>query len=146
MNRHPKPLPPPPNGPGHGRTKGSKNKLTKERVEKELRHIAFSNCVDLFERAHKGRRVFRLRELTAMPEGVQRAIASMKVRRENLTAGDGARDTTVEVKLWDKTKALELCARALGMLKDHIVVEGLDARKEHLREALAKVPPREDPT
>ncbi len=44
----------------------------------------------------------------------------------------------VEIKLWDKGKALELCARSLGMLKDHVVVEDLDGRKARLRAALAK--------
>jgi len=40
------------------------------------------------------------------------------VRTENLTPGDDAQDTTIEIKLWDKTKALELGARANGWLKD----------------------------
>ena len=31
--------PPLPNGPGHGRTKGSKNKITRERWEQEVRAL-----------------------------------------------------------------------------------------------------------
>lgn len=111
-----------PNGPGHGRTKGSKNKLTKERVERELRYIALSDPVLLFDRVAKGQRTFTLRDIHNMPEEMRRCIASVKVRTENLTAGDGAQDTTVEVRLWEKTKALELCARALGMLKDKVEI------------------------
>lgn len=114
--------PPLPNGPGHGRTKGAKTKLTRERVEQELRYLAFSDPVELFERAHGKQRVFRLRELSAMAPEVRRCIASVKVRTENLAAGDGEQDTTVEVKLWDKTKALELCGRALGMFKDKVEI------------------------
>lgn len=139
-------LPPPPNGPGHGRTKGSKNKLTRERVEQELRVLALTNTASLsFEKLRdakgKLRKTFTLREVHDMPEDVQRCIASIKVRTENLTPGDDKQDTTVEIRWWDKVKALELCARSLGMLKDVVQVEGLDARKARLRVALAKVRP-----
>lgn len=123
---------------GPGRPKGSKNKLTRERVEQELRYIALQDPLLLFDRTAKGKRRFTLREIDAMPEEMRRCIASVKVRTENLTPGDDAQDQTVEIRLWDKTKALELCARSLGMLKDTIVVEGLDARKERLRKALAR--------
>ena len=125
---------------GPGRPKGAKNKLTRERVERELRYLALSDPIAMFDRVAKGKRTFKLRELHEMSEEMRRCIASVKVRTENLTAGDGEQDTTVEVRLWDKTKALELCARSLGMLKDTLVVEGLDARKERLRRALATPP------
>ena len=123
--------------PGKGRPKGSKNKLTRERVEQELRYLALQDPIALFDRVAKGKRTFKLRELVDMPEEMRRCVASVKVRTENLTAGDGEQDTTVEVRLWDKTKALELCARSLGMLKDVVQIEGLDARKARLRRALA---------
>jgi hypothetical protein len=123
---------------GPGRPKGSKNKLTRERVEKELRFLAFSDPVLLFAGVHGNRRSFTLREVQGMPEEIRRCIKKIKVRTENLTAGDGQQDITVEVDLWDKTKALELCARSLGMLKDVHVIEDLDQRKARLRAALAK--------
>lgn len=110
--------PPLPNGPGHGRTKGAKSKLTRERVERELRYLALSDPIALFDRVAKGARTFKLREIHEMSEDMRRCIASVKVKTENLTAGDDAQDTTVEVRLWSKTHALELCARSLGMLKD----------------------------
>ena len=112
--------PPLPNGPGHGRPKGSKNKLTREMVENELRIVALTNTASLM--FGKGKRKFTLREIAEMPVEVQRCIAGVKVRTENLTPGDDAQDQTVEVKLWDKVKALELCARSLGMLKDKLEV------------------------
>ena len=117
MNPNPGPLP-----PGKGRPKGSKNKLTRERVELELRHIAFSNIIDAFENVHGNRKKFTLRELKAMPEEFQRCISSLKVKTENLTAGDDKTDIVVEIKLWSKDKALELCARSLGMLKDKLEI------------------------
>lgn len=111
---------------GPGRPKGSKNKLTRERVEQELRVIAFSDPLDLFERSQGKRRVFTLREIQDMPAEVRRCIASVKVKTENLTTGDKVQDTTVEVRIWDKLKALELCARSLGMLKDTVHVTASD--------------------
>lgn len=113
-------------GAGPGRPKGSKNKLTRERVEEELRYIAFSDPLGLFERSYGKQRKFTLRELDAMAPEMRRCIASIKVRTENLTAGDDAQDSTVEVKLWEKTKALELCARALGMLRDKVEITTSD--------------------
>lgn len=136
MNRRGNPSRPPlPNGPGHGRPKGAKNKLTRERVEEELRIIGLMNAAKLFG---TGKKRYTLREIAEMPEEMQRCIASVKVRTENLAAGDGEQDTTVEIKLWPKVQALELCARSLGMLKDHVVVEDLDARKMRLRTALTR--------
>lgn len=129
---------PPKLPPGPGRPKGAKNKLTRERIEKELRFIALSDPIRLFDRVAKGKRTFTLREIHDMPEEMRRCIASVKVRTENLTAGDNKQDTTVEVRLWDKTKALELCARTLGMLKDTVVIEGLDERKARLRAAIVR--------
>ncbi len=132
--------PPLPNGPGHGRTLGSKNKLTRARVEQELRVVAMTNAARLM--FGTGKKKFTLREIAEMPEELQRCIASVKVKTENLTAGDDAQDTTVEIRLWPKVQALELCARSLGMLKDHLTVDTsddvlarLDAwKKKHQRE------------
>ena len=130
--------PPLPNGPGHGRTKGSKNKLTREMVENELRIVALTNTA--LEMFGKGNRKFTLREIHEMSPEMQRCIAGVKVRTENLMPGDDAQDQTVEVKLWDKVKALELCARSLGMLKDKLEVSApeelisrLDRAKDRAR-------------
>lgn len=129
--------------PGPGRPKGSKNKITRDRWEKEVRCLALSNIVQAFTSIHGNKRSFTLKELRAMPEEMQRAISSVKVRTENLTPGDDAQDTTIEIRLWDKTKALELGARANGWLKDVVQIEGLDDRKARLRAALAKREPSE---
>jgi len=125
---------------GPGRPKGSKNKLTRERWEQEVRAIALSNIVEAFTAVHGNKRSFTLRELRQMPEEMQRAISSVKVRTENLTSGDGETDTTIEIRLWDKTRALELGARANGWLKDKVeistseeMVSRLDRAKQRAR-------------
>lgn len=128
---------------GPGRPKGSKNKITRERWELEVRRIALIDVASVFERVKdpatgKVRRYFTLREVHAMDADTRACIASIKVRTENLTAGDKAQDETVEIKFWDKLKALELGARANGWLKDVVQVEGLSERKERLRRALAR--------
>jgi hypothetical protein len=108
--------------PGPGRPKGSKNAITRDEWDQEVRYLAHSNLIDAFEAVHGNKRSFTLRELRAMPERIQKAIASVKVRTENLQPGDDAQDTTIEIKLWDKTRALELGARANGWLKDRVEV------------------------
>ena len=127
---------------GPGRPKGSKNKLTREMVENELRIVALTNTAS--KMFGNGKRRFTLREIGEMSEDMQRCIAGVKVRTENLTPGDDAQDQTVEVKLWDKVKALELCARSLGMLKDKLEVTApeeligrLDRAKARARAAKA---------
>jgi hypothetical protein len=110
---------------GPGRPKGSKNKLTKERIEEEIRRIAFLDPARLFFGTDERGRIrvkqrYSLREIADMPVEVRACIASIKVKTENLEAGDGTQDETVEIRLWPKVQALELAARAFGMLRDKV--------------------------
>lgn len=128
---------------GPGRPKGSKNRLKREEIEREVRRLMLLDPVKVYERykdpaTGKLRRTFTLKEVHEMDPDTRACIASIKVRTENLKGGDGAQDETVEIRFWDKVRALELGARALGMLKDTVVVEGLDDRKARLRAALAQ--------
>ncbi len=130
--------PPLPNGPGHGRKLGSKNVITKERWEKEVAFLAFSDVAQLFDRVHKGSRIFTLRQIQEMPPEIRKCIASVKVRVENLTAGDKTQDTTVEIKLWSKTDALQLGARANGWLKDKVEISAPEEMLSLLDRAKAR--------
>lgn len=100
---------------GH-RPADSPDTFTRERWEQEVR------CLDpqLFDQIATGRRTFTVRELLAMPEAMQRAIRSIKVRTVK-DSGDGTTDQVVEVTLWGKTRALKLAARA-GMMTDRLDV------------------------
>jgi hypothetical protein len=124
-----------PHGPGHGRTKGAKNKLTIEKVENEIRRIAMVNAKDLFEGIHGNRKTFTLREIKNMPDDVSACISSIKVKTENLTAGDGQQDTTVQVTLWDKVKALEMCAKHFKWIEDKMKLE---VNASELRDLIAE--------
>ncbi len=124
---------------GPGRPKGSKNRITRERVELELRRIAFNDIVGAYiARKGKHSRDFTLREVHEMPLDVRACIRSIDVVTKNLTAGDDAQDTVVKVTWWDKTKALELCARSLGMLKDTVVHEWDEGQLSRLDDWKAK--------
>ena len=127
-------------GSNAGRRKGSKNKLSVERVQTEVARIALSDPLLLFTKAHGRKRTFTLREIDAMSPDIRACIAKIKVKTENLTAGDDRQDTTVEVVLWDKMKALELCARHFRWINDTVsgedlaaLVATLDAFKERNR-------------
>lgn len=111
-----------------GRSKGTPNKktaairralakseeLTALRVLEEFRRLGFSDIGELFD--DQG----RLRPLQELPKAVRAAIASVKVTKKNLAAGDGVMDDVVEVKLWDKTKALNDLAKHFGLLTEKI--------------------------
>jgi hypothetical protein len=60
------------------------------------------------------------------------------VKTENLTAGDGEQDTTVEIKLWSKTEALQLGARANGWLKDKVEISAPEEMLSMLDRAKAR--------
>jgi hypothetical protein len=104
---------------GQGRAKGAKNRVTAELVEQELARIAFFDPLELYKTLagmDGAAPIFTLRALHEMPRDVRACIASIKIRNENLTSGDGVRDQTVEIKFWDKIKALEICAKHLGYI------------------------------
>lgn len=106
-----------------GRQKGTKNKLTVEMIEREIARIALSDPLNLFTKRYGRKRTFKLQEIHAMSDDMRACIASVKVRTENLTAGDQVQDQTVEIRLWDKVKALEMCAKHFKWLEDTVKLE-----------------------
>lgn len=64
------------------------------------------------------------------------AVASVKVKRFPTKDGEGVER---EVKMYDKTKALELLGRHLGMFKDKVEVSGLDEEKKKLEDILQQI-------
>lgn len=124
---------------GPGRPKGMKNRLTIERVELEIRRLALFDPLQLFELKHGQQRTFTLRQISDMDADTRACIASVKVKVENLTAGDSKQDTTVEIKLWDKVKALEMCAKHFRWIEDKTVLQvNVGELEERLRAAQRK--------
>ena len=126
----------PPPFPGPGRPKGSKNRMTIARMEREYHDIAVSRLAKCFEGIHGNAKISRIRDIKNMPEEMQAAIASIKIRTENLTGGDGQQDTTVEIKLWDKLAALEKWAKHFGWVSEKVelsVTEDLLTRLDAIK-------------
>lgn len=85
--------------------------LTAQRVLEEYRRLGFSDIRDAFDD------LGRLLPLKDMPVHIRSAISSVKVTKKNLTAGDGIMEDVVELKLWDKTRALESLAKHFRLLE-----------------------------
>lgn len=93
----------------------------------------------LLERHGKGKSAtWTLRDLANLSEQERMCLESYDVVKGNVDQSDDALETVIKPRWYPKDKALELCARALGMLKDVHVVEGLDERKSRLRRALTR--------
>lgn len=111
-----------------GRVKGTPNKktaalrraiqrsedLSADRVLEEYRRLGFSDIGNIFDASG------RLIPIKNLPKEVRAAIASVKVTKKNLTAGDGLMEDVVEVKLWDKTRALNDLAKHFALLVERI--------------------------
>ncbi len=87
-------------------------------VEEQLRFIATFDPGQVFQgRTEGGIRNFRVKDLANMPVEVRSCISSMKIRLEKgekLPDGTRLTEEVLEIKFWDKVKALELCAKHFG--------------------------------
>ena len=111
--------------------------ITAERTMREIARVGFSDYRQLFDKDGK------LRPITELSPDIRAAVASAKLTKKNLTAGDGVQEDVVEVKLWDKVRALELLAKHFALTQEvvHVVddvamLDRLDKVKE--RNRLAK--------
>jgi phage terminase small subunit len=86
--------------------------LTQDRVVQELALVALSDILDYEVNEVTGRLV----PLTN--RRASRAVQSVKIKRRTWTDRDGnpESEVTTEIKLWDKTKAIELLMKHMGML------------------------------
>lgn len=101
--------------------RSEKVEITAERVLKEIALLAFSNIPDYFKQIGNGSvYTLTLKQFEDMPEDASRAISGIE---QNITK-DG--DIVYKVKLWDKSKNLEMLCRHLGIAKEQ-VQHGVDA-------------------
>lgn len=109
---------------GPGRPKGSKNAITKDWVEKHLRwRVEFDPVAALFARKGKGKgAVWTLRDLVDLSPAERMCLESYDVVAGNVDQSDDALETVIKPRWYAKDKALELCARSLGMLKDRVEI------------------------
>jgi phage terminase small subunit len=109
--------------------------LTATRVLEELRRLSFSNVQDLFDE------VGNFRPIQTLTREQAACIASLEVIKKNAVAGDGMIDTIHKVKVWDKTRSLEMVAKHFKLLTDVVKIEdahALEGRLTAARNRLAK--------
>jgi phage terminase small subunit len=88
--------------------------LTAIRTLEEIRRLGFSDIGALFTDAG------RLKPLHELPPAARACIASIKTTKKNLTVGDGTQEDVVEVRLWDKLRALEMAAKHFALLTERL--------------------------
>ena len=89
-----------------------------DRALAEAASISYSDVSRLFD--DKG----NLLPIRQWPKSMHRAVASVEVAKRNLEAGDDRTDDIVKIRLWDKTKALEMLFKHLGLQKERIEHSG----------------------
>jgi phage terminase small subunit len=92
--------------------------LSAVRVLEELRRLGFSDLAVAFDDQGS------LLPIRQVPIETRAALASVKVTKKNLTAGDGKTEDVVELRLWDKPRALESLAKHFGLLKENVAHSG----------------------
>jgi phage terminase small subunit len=88
--------------------------LTAAATLEEIRRVGFSDIGALYD--DDG----RMKPLRELPPAVRATIASVKTTKKNLTVGDGTQEDVVEVRLWDKLRALEMAAKHFALLTDRL--------------------------
>lgn len=86
--------------------------LSAARVLEELRRLAFSNVQDLFDGDGN------LRPIQSLTPDQAACIASLEVIKKNAEAGDGKVDVIHKLKVWDKTRTLEMLAKHFALLTE----------------------------
>ena len=92
--------------------------ISAARVLEEYRRVAFGDIAELYD--DEG----RLLPIRQMPRPIRDMLASVKSTKKNLTSGDGVQEDVVEIKRWDKIRALDSLAKHLGLLVDRVDVSG----------------------
>jgi len=92
--------------------------LTAARVLEELRRLAFADLRQFFDSAGN------LKPLSALTAEQGSQLAGVEVIKKNAEAGDGHIDTVHKIKLWDKTRSLEMLCKRFGLLVERLDVGG----------------------
>jgi hypothetical protein len=86
-------------------------------VLRELASLVHSDLTHYF--SPQGN-LLTMAELKALPREIRGALASVKIVKRNLAAGDGKVDEVIEIKLWPKVPAVELALRHLGLFEEGV--------------------------
>lgn len=93
--------------------RSDKVEITAERVIKEIATLAFSNIPDYFKQIGEGSvYTLTMKQFEDMPGDASRAISSIEQNVDK----DG--NVIYKVRLWDKSKNLEMLCKHLGITKE----------------------------
>jgi phage terminase small subunit len=88
-----------------------------EEILAELKRLAFSDLGDIFDKTGA------LKPLHEIPADARRAIAGVEVVQRSM-GEDEEPEVVRKVKLWDKTKSLELLGKHLGLYLERVEHSG----------------------
>ena len=114
-------------------------RVTADMVVQELALHAFGLIGDFYDKS-----TGKMLEVHEMPPEAQARLSSIKLTRERThTTGDGVGETivneaTIELKVWDKIRSLELLGKHLGMFTERVAVSGDVSLLEVTREIEAR--------
>ena len=80
---------------------------------REIGRLAFSDIRDAYD--DRG----RLLAVKDLPDDVAASIAGIKTTKQNLVVGDGKQEDVIELKRWDKVKALDQLAKHHNLYEKH---------------------------
>lgn len=92
--------------------------ITAERVLQEIARLAFSDVSRLFDAAGN------LKPLHTLSPEDSACIAGLEVIIKNAEAGDGHTDKVHKIKVWDKSKNLEMLAKHFALLTEKVEHSG----------------------
>jgi phage terminase small subunit len=84
----------------------------------EIRRLAFSDIGQVFDAQG------RLKPLDELLPAVRACMASVKATKKHLSVGGDTHEDVVEVRLWDKLRALEMLAKHYALLTERVAHEG----------------------
>lgn len=96
----------------------SKADLSAARVLEELRRLAFADTRAFFDDAGN------LKPMSQLTPEQGSQLAGIEVIKKNAEAGDGHIDTVHKIKLWDKTRSLEMLCKRFGLLVERLDLGG----------------------
>jgi len=117
-----------------GKTKQLERRgITADRVLLELARVAFVNARDYWNPDGSAKHPKALTE----DEGA--CLAGFEVLIKNVSGADGLTDTIHKFKLWDKVRGLELLAKHLRLLDEHVEITDAGGRVARLVAARKRV-------
>jgi phage terminase small subunit len=108
-------------------TRAERTEITADRVLKELARIAFFDIRKLY------REDGSLKSPTELDDDTAAALVGIDIQETVTAQEDGPIITTRKAKVIDRTAALTLAMRHLGMLRDRLEVEDITDRAEQMR-------------